>query len=195
MSVSEDILEDFKSGKFQLFYQAVFPDMLLYASRNLPPDYVFLAEDTVQNAIYSAYNRKKDFQNLTGLKIFIYSCVHNSIVSYHRKSQSKQKYLEKTKQEEYFEDSLIEQETLSLLYQAIDALPPKYKTLFNYSFEQGLKNAEVAGLMGVSESAIKKSKARMLEILRTKLGEDLPDTILIITFISEIMNLSSGFKG
>ena len=63
---------------------------------------------------------------------------------------------------------MIEQETLDLLYRAIDELPERYRTLFKLSFEQGLKNAEVAHLLHISESAVKKQKSQFIRLLRDK---------------------------
>ncbi len=41
--------------------------------------------------------------------------------------------------------------------------------LFDLSFEQGLKNAEVAKILSVSESAVKKQKAFLIQRLRDEL--------------------------
>lgn len=51
------------------------------------------------------------------------------------------------------------------------------------SFEQGLKNAEIAALLHVSESAVKKQKASMIQQLRDdllrKTGKDYMSLFLL----------------
>ena len=63
----------------------------------------------------------------------------------------------------------IEQETITLLYEAINTLPEKYRTIFELSFEKGLKNAEIAQQLHVAEITVKKQKGRLIELLREKL--------------------------
>ena len=84
-----------------------------------------------------------------------------------RKHHSRQNYLRE--QSDYEEDvhrSIIEQETIDLLYEAISRLPDDLHTIFVLSFEQGLKNAEVGERMQISESAVKKKKMKMIQLLR-----------------------------
>lgn len=68
-----------------------------------------------------------------------------------------------------FRQKNIEQETLELLLDAIRRLPERYQRIFELSFEQGLKNAEIAVILGVSESAVKKQKHALITYLRNDL--------------------------
>ena len=63
------------------------------------------------------------------------------------------------------EHSIVEQETLECLFDAIDALPERYRRIFDLSFEKGLRNTEVAELLNVSTRAVTKQKARMIELV------------------------------
>ena len=78
-------------------------------------------------------------------------------------------YLEE-QNEAYFQNSLIEQEVLELLFDSIQALPEKYRRLFDLSFEQGLKNAEIAKMLDISESAVKKQKSNMIRQMREEMA-------------------------
>ncbi|MDD2292653.1 MAG: sigma-70 family RNA polymerase sigma factor [Bacteroidales bacterium] len=79
----------------------------------------------------------------------------------------------------YNPNSIIEQETLRKLFVAIDKLPEKYRQIFEMSFEQGLKTAQIAQQLGISESTIKKRKSKMIKTLRNELG-DIPKSILLL---------------
>lgn len=51
------------------------------------------------------------------------------------------------------------------------------------SFEEGLKNAEIAAALGIAEITVKKRKMRLLEMLRKSMGDnfDLTALTLILT--------------
>lgn len=66
--------------------------------------------------------------------------------------------------------ALIENETLDTLYAAIRNLPDDYRDLLRMSFEEGLKNADIAAALGIAEITVKKRKLRLLEMLRRSMG-------------------------
>ena len=71
--------------------------------------------------------------------------------------------------EAFFANTVINQETQLLLFNAIHSLPDRERQIFELSFIEGLKNIEIAEQLGVSDSTVKKAKAKALEILREKL--------------------------
>ena len=152
------VLKDFKMGRVKCLYQEWYAGLLVFASKFLGQSYSFLAEDCVQDAIFKAFNKRLDFSSEASLKSFIYSCIKNQAIDILRKNQSKDNYISQQENKTEFINGIIEQETLNLLYSAINSLPDKYKQLFELNFEQGLKNAEIAKLLGVSESAVKKTE-------------------------------------
>ena len=68
--------------------------------------------------------------------------------------------------------SLILQETLETTFDAIDRLPPKYHRIFELSFEQGMSIPEIAKLLDISESGVKRQKRRMLDMLKASLSDE-----------------------
>lgn len=74
-----------------------------------------------------------------------------------------------------------------LLYDAIDELPERYRRIFELNFQQGLKNAEIAALLGVTESAVKKQKAAMIDLVRQSLkkktGNDLLAFLIVMKYL------------
>ena len=167
MIISKQVFTDFQAGRIQGFYHEVYPSLLTYAVRCLGETYGYLAEDCVQESIFKAYNHSSEFLTANQLKNYLYICIHNDAVSVLRKHYSRQNYLrEQVDMEEDVNRAIIEQETIDLLYDAISRLPDDLHTVFTLSFEQGLKNAEVGQRMGISESAVKKKKAKMIQLLR-----------------------------
>ncbi len=164
----EEIFTDFQRGKIEPLYQNMYGDLLLYASRRLGGDVAFMAEDCVQDAIYKVYLLRHSFLSAATFKSYLYSCIHNQVVSILRKQAAQENYLGQQAEEEY-QNSMLEQDVLDLLFDAIQTLPERYRKLFDLSFEKGLKNAEVAALLNVSESAVKKQKANLIKQLRNEL--------------------------
>jgi RNA polymerase sigma-70 factor (ECF subfamily) len=77
------------------------------------------------------------------------------------------------------EDDLIEQETVNLIYQAIEKLPPKCKLAFTLAKVNGLKYKEIAEIMNVSEKTVNNhlvnAVSKISEILSiTKKSKDKP---------------------
>ena len=154
MAQTEQLLSEFKSGNIGTFYNELYAKLLVYASRHLGPDYAFLAEDCVQDAVYKAYEQRGSFN-----------------------------YLSQQDDRTEFLNSIIEQETLNLLYDSIERLPEKYRRIFELHFQQGLKNAEIAQLLGITESAVKKQKACMLDLLRKDLQKRTGNHFLAATLM------------
>ena len=172
MRLTEQIVDDFRSGKIDSLYADVYPSLLVYASHQLGADYAFLAEDCVQDAIYKMYSIRETFDNAAHFKAYLFAAIHNKAVSVLRKGQSRQHYLKDKKDfDEDLQASIIEQETLDLLYEAIDKLPKDLRHVFDLSFVEGLKNEEVAKLLECSVGTVKNRKAAIINFLRLSLGE------------------------
>lgn len=183
MNVYKEIFEDFKQGNLSSFYRLMYPELMVYAKRLLGMDFAFLTEDCVQNAVYKSYLRAGDMDSVMQWKNYIYVCVHNEVVTVLRKAKAKDRYVQGL--EEGSEDMLrdiMEQETLTMLYAAIERLPEIYRDVFHKSFVEGMKNAEAAAALGIAEVSYKKRKARMVELLRRELkGENYK--ILLLLFV------------
>lgn len=181
----EEIFADFKRGKLEALYHTLYRPLLVYASRCLGDDASFMAEDCVQDGIYRTYELRHTLHSPLVFKSYLYASVHNRAISILRKQRSEENYLSSHEEEEEdFQLNFIEQETLSLLFEAIDNLPPRLRRLFDLSFEQGLKNTEVAAILNVSGSAVKKQKAALIAHLRDdlkkKTGGDFMNMMLFI---------------
>ena len=85
--------------------------------------------------------------------------------------------------EEELSAAIIEQETLDRLHAAIRELPEKYRQLFDLSYEQGLRHAEVARLLGITIDGVQKRRAKMVSLLREKFKNDM-EMLILITLIS-----------
>lgn len=176
------IYDQFMAGELSPFYDRMYSGLLIYASRLLEPELAYMAEDCVQDAVMTAYTHREELYTPEQWYAYILRCIHNRSVDLMRRNNARRNYTDSTDDMTEKDISLayIENETLDMLYAAIESLPEKYRELFDLSFEQGLKNAEIAKLLGMAEITVKKRKARLLEMLRGKLGGIADDKMLLL---------------
>lgn len=175
MNWPDQIFYDFKKGNIDSFYKYIFPDILVYATSLLRGELAVKAEDCVQDAIEVSYRRRNQFTSPAQWKAFIITCIRNRAISIMRHNEAHENYISDRIPEEFTEDVLqdyINLETRVRIYNAIASLPEELKQIFNLSFEEGLRNKEIARQLEVAEITIKKRKARMLGLLSDLLKDD-----------------------
>lgn len=189
MLSADAIFHNFITGKMTPFYDRYYPGLLMYARRVLlDSELEWMAEDCVQEAVMDAFQKRHIFNDPEQWHAHMLACIRNKAISARRRLSARRNYEENMSAGSDFRNpepdmthALIEHETLDALYAAIKSLPPNYRELLSMSFEEGLKNAEIAARLGVSEITVKKRKARMLEMLRSRLGGEID--LLTITIL------------
>lgn len=196
--LTERAYRRFVDGDIGFFYSYIYPDMILYASSCLPGQMSIMSKDCVQNAVEKAYGRRHDFISAAQWKAFLITCIRNKAISYLRNSTAAERYQEFVGAiGELHEDILIDyirQETLQRLYAAIDTLPQEMRDLLEMSFEEGLKNSEIAQRLGVAEITVKKRKARLIAMLRSAFPDGISTAVLIFILQSIMMNNNSSIS-
>ena len=153
MNWNTQILIDFQQGKLDLLYRNVYPGLILYAIKYLGEESEFLAEDCVQNAIFSAWERRNKFDSVYTFKAFLYMAIKNDIISIHRKNSARERYVRELEDVSCFANSVIDQEAQTLLSVSYTHLTLKARIVFEMSFIEGLKNVEIAEKLGLSDSS------------------------------------------
>lgn len=196
MLSADTIFRKFVAGKMTPFYDRYYPRLLMYARRVLGSELEWMAEDCVQDAVIDAFQKRDTFTDASQWHAHMLACIRNRSVSALRRLSARRNYEEasesdSSRHEADMTRALIENETLDALYAAIESLPAEYRTLLRMSFEEGLKNAEIAARLGVAEITVKKRKARMLEMLRAALGGNI-DTLTIAILLTDNLLKSGG---
>ncbi|MEZ3550586.1 MAG: sigma-70 family RNA polymerase sigma factor [Muribaculaceae bacterium] len=173
---ADKIFEDFRKGRIEGFYTHVYPDILVYATSLLHGELAMRAEDFVQDAVEASYRRREEFRSAGEWKSFMIACIRNRIISWKRHCDARENYVANLDDDVVVTtDALhdyIEVETRIRLYNAIATLPEQLRQVFALSFEEGLRNSEIAARLGVAEITVKKRKARLIERLRILIGDD-----------------------
>jgi RNA polymerase sigma-70 factor (family 1) len=130
------------------------------------------AEDIATDTFVKFWRSKEDFTNLSDIRGFLYTTAKNACLDLLRFSKMK-----KIKQQELIailhsesenEFLLSEMKTLHLrqVHKEIEKLPAKTKAVFKMAYLQGLKNAEIAAYLDISEKTVRNIKAEALKTLR-----------------------------
>ena len=181
------IYEAFSEGNLRPLYDHVFPSLLRYARKLTGEQLSYLAKDCVQDAIFQCYMHRRGYASPAHLRNALFVGIRNRVIDLMRKAEYDQDYMENVmlgdSEEEDVSLAIIYQDALDVIYGAVDRLPQEYRELFRMSFEQGLKNTEIARLLSVSEVTVIKRKARLIERLRRILGKDI-DCYLIFFLLA-----------
>lgn len=170
------------------FYTAFYSRLILYATRILGPRLAYMAEDCVQTAVLNTYLHRAGLHDAQKWKAWLLTAVRNNALMQLRGDELRRRYeeygmLSKDEAEDIHLAS-IEQDVYTRLYDVLAQLPEKYREIFNLSFEQGLKVAEVAEKLGIAEITVKKRKARLIELLRERLGGDIDEATLMLILLA-----------
>ena len=180
---------------FGKLYQLYFPRLYTFALKIIQDNE--LAKDVVQNVFISLWESRSDFR-YEYPEAFLYQMVRNASLNYirHLKVVDNLKIRVKAQflgEELYHIDMvgnqpyvLIEKELHEKVGEVMDTLPEKCRAVFLLSRIDGLKNHEIANLLGVSIKTVEKHISKALGIFREKFAADLilPVILLIIRGLS-----------
>jgi RNA polymerase sigma-70 factor (family 1) len=179
-----NISERIKNGDEEAFhhlYRQYKPILLVFA-RNTVQN-ALLAEDFVQDAFCTLWEKRSDLKTDQPVHRFLYKLVYSRCVDYLRKQRAKANYnqwigiklRELELQNFYFEDLIISgiltDEAQSIIQNTMNNLPEHTRDIFRLSRDNGFKNAEIAKVKGLSVKAVEYHISRALEQLRNSLAE------------------------
>ncbi len=167
-----------------VFYKTFYSQLMLYAAGIFGDRLSFMAEDCVQNAVLATYLHRSDLEDMDKWRAWLITSVRNNALMQLRGEQQKQKYerhgMISQDEAEDLHLASIEQEVYLELFSAIESLPEKYRQIFDLCYSNGLKTAEVAEILNIAEITVKKRKAKMIALLRRKLGKNIDEAYLLL---------------
>ena len=130
------------------------------------------SEDIVHDVILDIYSNKRIFSNINSLKSFLYQSIKNRCINYLEHKKAEQNYCQSSaiQQEEFFLDSIIEEEIYFLMHKAIKELPEQIHQIYELSL-QGKSNEEIAQTLDLSLDSVKSYKKRGKLMLKDKLKD------------------------
>lgn len=149
------------------------------------------AEDLVVIVFQKMMSRRDEFQSSSGIAAFLYTSTRNAALNANRNNKQRALdrerflYLEPAEslQKDARQNEIIMIELLSHIYQEMESLPKKCRTIFKLYFLKQLGSDEIAGLLGISPQTARTQKARAIQLLKIKVwkkAKQFIDLILII---------------
>jgi len=174
MSKDQNIILKIRKGdksSFKVFFNSFYPVLCAFAERFLKnPD---LSEDVAQEALIKFWERKEEFDHLDGAKRFLYVVAKNNCINLLKRPRINDdlSLLRELESESFLKRNIIDHETFLLVRNAVESLPIRMKEIIELSM-QGMKNAEIAGQMGISPLTVHKAKKNAYRKLRELLKDN-----------------------
>ena len=164
---------------FNILYEEFFHALLAIACKYVESE---VAKDIVQDTFFKLWTTPHKFLVTTDLRFYSYRSVQNQCLNYIRDKKVEDRYRDRAEvvSEDFFYNTVLEEEIFIRLQQAIEELPEKYRKVINLNLE-GLSDKEVALRLGISVDAVKQQKKRRKEQLKEKLKH--PFLFLLINFL------------
>lgn len=147
---------DLKS--FERLFQRFYPVMCGIADRYLNDQ--VLSKDMVQEAFIKLWRRQENLNDIQCVKSYLYTTVRNLSLNYIRDHAQKEIQFEISSLSDLEDEKvtdLIGEETIYLLYRAIENLPPQSSKVILLVL-QGKKNPEIAETLNISINSVKTLK-------------------------------------
>lgn len=153
---------------FKELYDSFFPSLASFAIQLIKDKEE--ASDIVQEALLVYWNKRKEFSEPDGVKSYLYMVIKNQGMNYIRSNKIHSKHKEYINNNEtfYFKDLIIEEETIKLVLDAVNGLPPQTKKIIELSMK-GFKNKEIAESLEISINTLKTLKLKAFQKLRENL--------------------------
>lgn len=140
----------------------------------------------MQDTFVYIWENQQSFGDIVSTKVFLYRTVKNKCLN-HNKHQTVKNTFANNQSKDQFEENLfvknyIEEETIRLIYKAIESLPENCKNIIDLSL-RGLKNDDIAEALKISVNTVKTHKKTAYKLLRIKLKDILPFTILLLDLL------------
>lgn len=129
------------------------------------------AEDIVADAFLKVWKNKEVLRPLDNFKGYLTKTVQNACLDllrtekYHNSNQQALAILSETEDRD-FELAQLKAEVYAQIANEVNKLPRQTKLVLEMAFLQGLKNAEIAQALGLSEQTVRNTKVNGLAKLR-----------------------------
>jgi RNA polymerase sigma-70 factor (ECF subfamily) len=186
----KQVIETIQSGNesaFEMIFRSYYQPLCRYA-------YSFLddkedAEEVVQSAFITIWERRKSLDIQTSLKSYLYRMVRNSCLNVIKHEKIKQQHVahelavtEASHESVYQKVYATELEIK--ITEAMKALPEQCRLVFQLSRFEELKYQEIADQLQISVKTVENHMGKALKIMRERLKEYLP---LFLLFMKDFM--------
>jgi len=177
---AENLTDQVDASIFEQVFKAQFKNLYAYAFSIVKDESV--AKEIVQQVFFKLWQHKDRFRSIDALPPYLYKSVHNAALNHleHLKVRAayRQHYLHASEEAATTPERLQAKEMESKIAEAYKALSEKSRLIFHLSRYEGLKYAEIARKLQLTEKAVEKHMTKALKIFRSKLSEYLSCILL-----------------
>lgn len=171
-----------KSDKeFEKFFRENFPAVQAFMRRYTGDDE--LAADLAQEAFMRVFERREEIISVEYGKAFLYTVARHLYWNHCKHQRAAEHYFAQLNEDDADDYNFLEeatrQETIRILYAAIEQLPPRTREIIQLNL-QGMNNTEVAEELQISVNTVKDLKKSAYVTLRGLLSKNY---FLILTFL------------
>lgn len=137
-----------------------------------------LAEDVVQDVLLEVWRRRETLELTEGWRSYLFRAARNRALNalrHARIAQNAEPFVRGPESMEASSPAELDAAELDREFQRVLwSLPTVEREVFEMSRRDGLKYAEIAGVLGVSVKTVEARMGRVLKVLRTQLADWLP---------------------
>jgi RNA polymerase sigma-70 factor (ECF subfamily) len=171
----EHLLLQFQTGDenaFSQLYTQFYPRFCFFATRLIGDRLV--AEEVVQDTLFTFWKKKQDFPNLKAAKAFIYVSVRNACMNHLDKENRKAKKIKDLRvitetTDQPIVQEMILAEVINELRNEVAKLPEQCAKVIRMLYEEEKKPQEVADELQITVSTVYNQKLRGISLLKKRL--------------------------
>lgn len=172
--MSRDIIEDLKKGDKKAFkgvFDSYFNALCAFGNKYIID--IHAVEDMIQEVFVNFWENRQNFENINSIKAFLYTSVRNKCLNHIKhqvvRQKSEKDLQQELESEQFFNNSVLEEEIFNQLYNEIKNLPGSAQKIMLLALN-GLKNPEIADELQISINTVKTQKKIAYNKLKNKLG-------------------------
>ncbi len=183
-SVSIEKIKQGDKSAFESLFHAYYPRLCVYAENITKSE--IASEEIVSNMFVKLWEKRGELNITTSVESYLVSSIHNQSLNYLKHAKVQEKY-RKTAQYQlknmdllWPEDTpnplatLITEEVIRDIEQAVDDLPAQCREIFRLNKFEDLSYDEIAGRLGISVNTVRTQIVRAMRKMKTNLGHYLP---------------------
>lgn len=157
-----------KEQNFKQVFEDLYQTLCVFASGFLKDD--VQAADVVQEIFIKLWEHQGAADQTFNAKSYLYTAVRHQCLNILRDRKEVAEDLTFFESTPFYEDVIIEKESYRIFYNAVDSLPPQTRRIIYMSID-GLKNADIAAQLSVTEANVHRLKKLAYKKLKTLLKE------------------------
>lgn len=169
------LLNGFRGGResaFSQLHQLWYTGLYLYAAKITEDQSA--AEDIVEESFLIIWERRLSFHHLAALKGFLYTTARNAALKWlyknsrRLKAETEGQLLTSGIDDNTVLEKLVRAETMKMILDELDKLPPKSRQILTMLFIDGKKAKDIARELKISINTVKAHKHQSLGVLQRK---------------------------